>query len=148
APILRPTDRPSTTKETTRMRVPLHGLLCTVCSTSIALLLLPGTVTAAGRAAETGTRHVTYEREALVTIQTKVRYTTILVLPEQEEILDWICGDRDNWVISGAKNITYLKPAVAGARTNLHLVTASGHVYSFIVAEVSSAKTEPDLRVA
>jgi type IV secretory pathway VirB9-like protein len=123
----------------------LIGAVALMCSS---VLVAPLRATAAAIDPETGTRHVTYERDALVSIRTKVRYTTIVVLPEQEEILDWICGDRDNWVISGAKNVTYLKPAEAGARTNLHLVTASGHVYSFVVAEVSNTKAEPDLRVA
>jgi type IV secretion system protein VirB9 len=97
--------------------------------------------------AETGIRHIIYENETIVPIQTKVRFTSLIVLPESEEILDWVCGDRDNWVISGEKNVTYIKPAQAGARTNLHLVTTAGHIYSFFVSEVGNTKTEPDLRV-
>ncbi len=97
--------------------------------------------------AETGVRHVTYEGDTIVPVQTRLRFTTLIVLPEHEEILDWVCGDRDNWVISGAKNVTYIKPAQAGAHTDLHLVTTSGHIYSFLVSEVGVAKAEPDLRV-
>jgi type IV secretory pathway VirB9-like protein len=130
------------------MRIQIRALLYMACLASTVTCAFPALAGAAATPSEMGTRHVTYEKEALVSIQTKVRYTTILVLPEQEDIFDWICGDRDNWVISGAKNITYLKPAAVGARTNLHLVTASGHVYSFVIVEVSTAKTEPDLRVA
>jgi len=130
------------------MRVRLRLLLGIALSISTAVSAASTTAVSGAIEPEVGTRHVTYEREAVVAIRTKVRYTTIIVLPEQEQILDWICGDRDNWVISGDKNVTYLKPAESGAHTNLHLVTASGHIYSFLVAEVSSAKTEPDLRVA
>jgi hypothetical protein len=39
-------------------------------------------------------------------------------------------------------------PAQAGTRSNLNLVTASGHVYSFLLTEISAEpKTEPDLKL-
>jgi len=58
-----------------------------------------------------------------------------VILPENEEILDYVCGDKDFWVISGAQNLAYVKPAKAGATTNLNLVTAAGRVYSFLLVE-------------
>ncbi len=99
------------------------------------------------KAAETGVRHITYESESVISIKTKLRFTTLIVLPEHEEIMDWVCGDRDNWVISGEKNVTYIKPAQPGVLTDLHLVTTEGHIYSFLVSEVGTATTTPDLRV-
>jgi type IV secretion system protein VirB9 len=114
---------------------------------AIAAAFLMQTQFASTSAAETGIRHITYEGESIVPIQTKLRFTTLIVLPEGEEILDWVCGDRDNWVISGEKNVTYIKPAQPGAHTNLHLVTIAGHIYSFMVSEVGTAKSDPDLRV-
>ena len=57
----------------------------------------------------------------------------MIILPEQEEILDFVCGDKEFWVVSGAQNLAYVKPAKAGATTNLNLVTASGNVYSFLL---------------
>ena len=71
---------------------------------------------------------------SLIPLQTRLRYTTMIVLPEGEEILDVICGDRDFWVISATHNIAHVKPAKEGAATNLNLVTASGAVYSFLSA--------------
>ena len=68
----------------------------------------------------------------------------MIILPEQEEILDFVCGDKEFWVVSGAQNLAYVKPAKAGATTNLNLVTASGHVYSFLLTEGSA---EPDLKL-
>ena len=59
----------------------------------------------------------------------------MILLPEQEEILDVVCGDRDFWVISATQNIAHVKPAKEGAATNLNLVTASGTVYSFLLTE-------------
>ena len=37
--------------------------------------------------------------------------------------------------MSGAENLAYVKPAKAGAETNLNLVTSSGRVYSFLLSE-------------
>ena len=74
-----------------------------------------------------------------------LRYTTMILLPEQDEILDVVCGDRDFWVISATQNIAHVKPAKEGAATNLNLVTASGRVYSFLLTEQKTAT--PDLKV-
>src|SRR5581483_8002670 len=60
------------------------------------------------------------------------------------EILDFVCGDKDFWVVSGSENLAYVKPAKAGASTNLNLVTASGNIYSFLLTEGSA---EPDLKI-
>jgi len=92
-----------------------------------------------------GVREVTASERSLVPLNTKVRYTTMVLLPEGEEILDVVCGDRDFWVISAAQNIAHVKPAQEGASTNLNLVTASGTVYSFLLTE--SRQTQPDLKV-
>jgi type IV secretion system protein VirB9 len=67
----------------------------------------------------------------------------MVILPEQEEILDFVCGDKEFWVVSGGQNLAYIKPAKAGVTTNLNLVTASGHIYSFLITEGG----DPDLRV-
>ena len=61
----------------------------------------------------------------------------MIVLPDGEEILDVICGDRDFWVISAVQNVAHVKPAKAGAETNLNLVTARGTIYSFLLNEKS-----------
>jgi type IV secretion system protein VirB9 len=68
----------------------------------------------------------------------------MIVLPDGEEILDVLCGDRDWWVISATHNIAHVKPAKAAAETNLNLVTSSGMIYSFMLTEKSSP---PDLKV-
>jgi type IV secretion system protein VirB9 len=90
------------------------------------------------------TREVSYTPRAVVHIHAKLRFTTLIILPEQEEILDFVCGDKEFWVVSGTQNLAYVKPAKAGASTNLNLVTASGNVYSFLLTEGTS---EPDLKL-
>ena len=94
-----------------------------------ALLVLPlGVASLAAQAI--GIREVTASTRSLIQLNTKIRYTTMIVLPEEEEILDVVCGDKDFWVISATQNIAHVKPAKEGAATNLNLVTASGMVYS------------------
>jgi type IV secretory pathway VirB9-like protein len=93
-----------------------------------------------------GIREVSASERSLITLETRVRYTTMVVLPEGEEILDVICGDKDFWVISATQNIAHVKPAKQGAATNLNLVTASGRVYSFLLSEKNGAGA-PDLKV-
>lgn len=94
----------------------------------------------------TGIREVTATDRSLIELSTRLRYTTMVVLPDGEEILDVICGDRDFWVISAVQNVAHVKPAKAGAETNLNLVTVSGTIYSFLVNEKSSGPG-PDLKV-
>jgi type IV secretory pathway VirB9-like protein len=94
----------------------------------------------------TGIREVSASARSLIPLQTRLRYTTMVVLPDGEEILDVICGDRDFWVISATHNIAHVKPAKDGAATNLNLVTASGAVYSFLLTEKNGSGV-PDLKV-
>ena len=108
------------------------------------LVLIPLSVSFA--AAQTaGIREVSASERSVVPLNTKLRYTTMVVLPDEEEILDVICGDRDFWVISATQNIAHVKPAKDGAATNLNLVTASGRIYSFLLTETKAA--QPDLKV-
>jgi type IV secretory pathway VirB9-like protein len=91
---------------------------------------------------------VQYGDRDIVRVKTKLRYTTLIVLPKEEQILDFTCGDKEYWVVNGTQNFAYIKPAKASAETNLNLVTASGNVYSFVLEEVSATPDRaPDLKV-
>jgi type IV secretory pathway VirB9-like protein len=93
-------------------------------------------------------RIVKYGQNDIVTVHAKLRYSTLIVLPENEEILDFTTGDKDFWIINGAHNLCYIHPAQAGIRSNLNLITASGHVYSFLLEEISNEPNiEPDLKI-
>ena len=99
-------------------------------------------------AAEPGARTVKYSKEDIVPVHAKLRFSTLIVLPDEEEILDFTTGDREFWIINGSHNLCYVHPAQAGIRSNLNLITASGHVYSFLLAEISSDPTaQPDLKL-
>lgn len=97
------------------------------------------------QAQSTGVREISASDRSLIPLTTKVRYTTMILLPEEEEILDVVCGDRDFWIISATQNIAHVKPAKEHASTNLNLVTSSGAVYSFLLTEEKTAPT--DLKV-
>ncbi|MGC2656507.1 MAG: TrbG/VirB9 family P-type conjugative transfer protein, partial [Bryobacteraceae bacterium] len=83
-------------------------------------------------------RNVAYHDQDIVPLATELRYTTIIVLPKEEKILEVGCGDKDNWVVDKAENYAFVKPAKLGAKTNLNIITESGNLYSFFVSDVSN----------
>jgi len=91
---------------------------------------------------------VEYGERDVLRLKAKLRYTTLIVLPKNEQILDFTCGDKEFWIVNGSQNFAYVKPAKANSQTNLNLITASGNVYSFVLSEISgSPAVEPDLKV-
>ena len=127
-------------KRTTASKSILSSLafLCLAC-----LAAVP-----AHAATEPAARVVKYSKEDIVPVSAKLRFSTLIVLPEDEEILDFTTGDKEFWVINGAHNLCYVHPAQAGIRSNLNLITASGHVYSFLLTEISNQpNAEPDLKI-
>ena len=91
---------------------------------------------------------VSYSERDVIPVNAKTRFTTLIVLPKQEQILDFTCGDKEFWIVNGSQNFAYVKPAKAASRTNLNLITASGNVYTFILSEVSEAADSlPDLKI-
>lgn len=118
----------------------VRHFVCGLVFGSVLGLTIPPVISAQA----TGIREVSASERSLIQLQTRLRYTTMIVLPDEEEILDVICGDRDFWVISATHNIAHVKPAKEGAATNLNLVTSSGSVYSFLLNEKNGS---PDLKV-
>jgi type IV secretory pathway VirB9-like protein len=118
----------------------VRDFVCGLVFGSVVGLTMPPVMSAQA----TGIREVSASERSLIPLQTRLRYTTMIVLPDEEEILDVICGDRDFWVISATHNIAHVKPAKEGAATNLNLVTSSGSVYSFLLNEKNGS---PDLKV-
>lgn len=93
-------------------------------------------------------RTVAYKETDVIAVATHIRFSTLILLPKAERILDFVTGDKDFWAISGSENVAYVKPAREHSQTNLNLITASGNVYSFVLTEVSgNAEVQPDLKV-
>ncbi len=129
--------RISASTKHTRIQIAALAFLC--------LLAVGMTPTRAGADAA---RVVKYSKEDIVPVRTKLRFSTLIVLPESEEILDFTTGDKEFWIINGTHNLCYVHPAQAGIRSNLNLITASGHVYSFLLIEISKEpNAEPDLKL-
>jgi type IV secretion system protein VirB9 len=112
------------------------------------LLLLLSLSPVVSATATEGARVVTYSREDIIPVRAKLRFSTLIVLPDNEEILDFTTGDKEFWIVNGAHNLCYVHPAQAGIRSNLNLITASGNVYSFLLSEISSEpNAQPDLKL-
>jgi len=95
-----------------------------------------------------GVKQLEYGERDVLRLNAKLRYTTLIVLPKNEQILDFTCGDKEFWIVNGTQNFAYVKPARPRAQTNINLITASGNVYSFVLTEVSGVSgIEPDLKV-
>ena len=80
-------------------------------------------------------------------LRTRVRHTTVIVLPPGENILDFVVGDSEYWHLAGAANVAFLKPLASDAATNIALVCESGRIYSFLVAEHSDGPPHLVVRV-
>ena len=123
-----------------------------VCSVKalplLALLCIFGSSVWGVRADATGARVVKYSQNDIVPVRAKVRFSTLIVLPEGEDILDFTTGDKDFWIVNGAHNLCFVHPAQSGISTDLNLITASGHVYSFLLTEISNEpNAQPDLKI-
>ena len=93
-------------------------------------------------------RTVKYHETDIVSIAAEVRYSTLIQLPRSETIVEVVCGDKEYWPVNWNANLAYVKPAKAGSKTNLDLITASGNVYAFALAEISGiAGAHADLRL-
>jgi hypothetical protein len=56
-------------------------------------------------------RIIPYHTRDLVALRAKVRYTTMIVLPEGEDILEATCGDKEFWVVNAHGDVAYVKPS-------------------------------------
>ena len=68
-------------------------------------------------------RIVKYSQNDIVSVRAKVRFSTLIVLPDSEDILDFTTGDKDFWIVNGVHNLCFVHPAQAGISTDLNLIT-------------------------
>ena len=92
-------------------------------------------VAATALAADPEVLRVTASEDEIPRLRGRLRHTTVIRLPEDERILDWVLGDSEYWAVSGAANVAYLKPSGEGVETNLALVCESGRIYTFVARE-------------
>ena len=92
-------------------------------------------------------RRVEAGPDEVIEVQARLRFATAVVLPADETILDWVCGDAEYWSVQGAANLAFVKPTAPGIRTNVTLVTDKGNVYTLLFRELGDAGGEPDLKL-
>ncbi|HVH72190.1 MAG TPA: TrbG/VirB9 family P-type conjugative transfer protein [Candidatus Dormibacteraeota bacterium] len=126
----------------------MHTLLKSVLKGTLAMVSFTVLAMPPAPAESTSGRTVKYSQQDIISIRAKIRFSTLIVLPVNEDILDFATGDKEFWIINGTHNLCYVHPAKAGIRSDLHLVTSTGRVYSFLLTEVSNdASGEPDLKI-
>src|SRR2546429_6623040 len=129
-------------------RKSVHTLFKSVLKGSLAVFSFAVLAMLPAQADPGSGRTVKYSQQDIVSIRAKIRFSTLIVLPPNEDILDFATGDKEFWIINGVHNLCYVHPAKAGIRSDLHLVTSTGRVYSFLLTEVSNDPSrEPDLKL-
>lgn len=98
--------------------------------------------------AETSARPINYHSQDIVNIRAKVKYTTLIQLPNTEKIIEAATGDKEFWIIDIVGSFCFVHPAKAGIHSNLNLITDKGNIYSFTLEDISDQNgADPDLRV-
>ena len=92
-------------------------------------------------------RTVQYHAQDIVPIRAKMKFTTLLVVPPTEKIMEAATGDKDFWVVDVVGNFCFVHPAKQGIGTNLNLITDKGNIYSFTLQDVTGTNQAPDLKV-
>jgi type IV secretory pathway VirB9-like protein len=82
-----------------------------------------------------GIREVKLSPRTVVTVNAKVGFTTMIVMPPSEPLADVIWGDTVGWSVDETGNILRVTPLKAGAESNLNVVMPDSTVYTFILRE-------------
>ena len=92
-------------------------------------------------------RTVQYHSQDIVPIRAKVKYTTLIVVPSTEKIMEAATGDKDFWIVDVVGSFCFVHPAKPNINSNLNLITDKGNIYSFTLQDISSIGGDPDLKV-
>ncbi|MXY78408.1 MAG: hypothetical protein F4Y94_01605 [Chloroflexi bacterium] len=110
-------------------------------------LLAAACALAATQAAGQDLRAPAAPSDAPVTVTTRVRHVTTVVLPETESIVDVVVGDAEYWDVSSAAHMAFIRPLVEAARSNLVLLTSAGAVVPLLVVEQADAPVDAVVRI-
>lgn len=97
--------------------------------------------------AQSASRNVSYHSQDIVPIRAKMKYTTLIVVPASEKIMEAATGDKDFWIVDVIGNFCFVHPAKAGISSNLNLITDKGNIYSFTLTDITTKGGDPDLKV-
>jgi len=124
------------------MKIPLLALVLASALSSTAAFAQTAPVAPAEQA-----RTVQYHSQDIVPIRAKVKYTTLIVVPATEKIMEAATGDKDFWIVDVVGSFCFVHPAKPGISTNLNLITDKGNIYSFTLQDISVQGGDPDLKV-
>jgi type IV secretory pathway VirB9-like protein len=124
------------------MKIPLLALVLASALSSTAAFAQTATAAPAEQA-----RTVQYHSQDIVPIRAKVKYTTLIVVPATEKIMEAATGDKDFWIVDVVGSFCFVHPAKPGISTNLNLITDKGNIYSFTLQDISAQGGDPDLKV-
>lgn len=132
------------------MRKAITGFVCLgipLCGWSADVGLPKAPHSIAGEPSLTA-RNVVYHANSIMPLTTAMFIQTVVLLPKGEKVLSVGVGDKDDWPISWAENVLFIKSAMPGGKTTLNVFTSSGTVYSFYCLDVSNvAGSHPDAKV-
>ena len=106
-----------------------------------------GCILAAAPAAAQGLRAPVASDAAPLTVSTRMRHVSTIMLPETAEIVEVVAGDPEQWDVSAAAHLVFLRPLVEGARSNVVLLTAAGDVVPVALVESADAAVDAVVRV-
>src|SRR5258708_28808503 len=99
--------------------------------------------------ADSGAKTVKYAETDIIPVHAQIRFSTLIVLPVNEEILDATTGAKEFWILNCTHNLCYLHPSQQGIHSSLNLITSPGHVYSFLLPEISNEpNVQPALKIS
>ena len=78
-------------------------------TTALAIMLT--TLGSVALHAQTASRNVAYHSQDIVPIHAKVKYTTLIVIPASEKIMEAATGDKDFWIVDVVGNFCFVHPA-------------------------------------
>ena len=81
------------------------------------------------------------EAEAPPVIRAGLLQSTLIVLPPEEKVASVFAGDTVDWAFDGgrvASRFISVKPKLASASTDIHIVSDHGNEYTLELREISS----------
>ena len=90
---------------------------------------------------------VAAQDDAPRTVTTRVRHVSTVVLPTTDTIVEVVVGDAEYWDVSASAHLAFIRPLIAGAASNLVILTAAGAVIPLVVVERSEATVDAVVRL-
>lgn len=84
---------------------------------------------------------------APITVMTRLRHVSTVVMPETAEIVEVVAGAPEYWDVWTAAHLVFLRPLAPGARSNVVVLTAAGDVVPIAVVESAEATVDAVVRV-